>query len=31
MRYDEFTAIGLGKGPTEKLAAMERALDRFLV
>jgi len=30
-RYDETTARGLGKSPAEKLAAVDKALDRFLV
>lgn len=30
-RYDETTATGLGRTPSEKLAAIDKALDRFLV
>jgi 2-oxoglutarate ferredoxin oxidoreductase subunit beta len=30
-RYDETTSQGLGKSPAEKLAAIDKALDRFLV
>jgi hypothetical protein len=30
-RYDHLTAQGLGKTPAEKVAALDKALDRFLV
>ena len=30
-RYDQTTQVGLGTGPSEKLAAINKALDRFMV
>jgi 2-oxoglutarate ferredoxin oxidoreductase subunit beta len=30
-RYDQTTQVGLGTGPAEKLAAIDKALDRFMV